>query len=102
MVTTEIATTFEQLLEGFSISRARLATAGRFIEFFVDDILDYTVLNNDEPKFIKNMEVFDLKHAFNEIQQMLEEKIALKKIKVICSYQAFRSNRYVKTDQKRL
>ena len=44
--------------------------ATKFIDFFVHDILDYTMLIKNAAHFIKQMEVFDLKGAIKEIIQI--------------------------------
>ena len=41
--------------------------ASKFIEFFVHDILDYTLLIKAEKNFCKNIEVFNIKTAVDEI-----------------------------------
>ena len=39
----------------------KLTQAAKFIDFFVHDILDYTLLNKNEVGFVKKMEVIDIK-----------------------------------------
>ena len=46
---------------------SKMASATKFMDFFVQDILDYTLLNKDENNFIKNITIFNIKLAINEI-----------------------------------
>jgi len=50
-----------------------------FIDYFVHDILDYTLLKEDK-NFTKNMAVFDIREAIAEIQTFLEDKARLKQV----------------------
>ena len=56
----------------------KMGSATKFIDFFVHDILDYTVLNNNEANFTKNMEVFNVEHAITEILDSFEDKVERK------------------------
>jgi hypothetical protein len=49
-----------------------------FVDFFVHDILDFTILNKDEKNFTKNITVFDIKVAVNQIIDILEDKTQMK------------------------
>ena len=51
-----------------------MSSACKFIDFFVHDILDYTILNKDTVNFIKDYKNFDLNIAIDEIKQILEDK----------------------------
>ena len=54
----------------------------KFVDFFVHDILDYTILNKDEKNFNKKISVFDIELAVKEIEEILEDKALLKKIHI--------------------
>jgi len=41
----------------------KVTSAAKFIDFFVHDILDYTILNKDEKNFGKHISVFDIREA---------------------------------------
>ena len=45
-------------------------SASKFIDFFVHDILDYTLLNKDQKNFIKNRTQFDVRDAIREIMDI--------------------------------
>lgn len=75
-------------------------SAAKFIDFFIHDILDYTVLFKNEKGFSKNMEVFNIKEAIQEILDIMEDKIKMKQLKVIVNYVGFDSqyDYNIKTD----
>lgn len=78
-------------------------SANKFIDFFVHDILDFSVLNQNENNFTKIMTVFSVKTAVNEILDMLVEKIKMKNIKVTENYIGIdKDNFQIETDMKRL
>ena len=54
--------------------------SANLIDYFVHDLLDYTILSNDVNNFIKDNSHFDVAECVNEIYDMLEDKIKLKLI----------------------
>ena len=56
----------------------KMTFACKFIDFFVHDLLDYTILNKDSRNFIKICRSFDVKKAMREILDILDDKIKLK------------------------
>ena len=56
----------------------KMSSATNFIDFFVHDILDYTILNKDEKNFKKNITIFNIKSAVYEILDTLHDKVAMK------------------------
>ena len=59
-----------------------MGSATKFIDFFVHDILDYTLLNKDGKNFTKNFTIFNIMTAISEIIETLEDKVKLKNISV--------------------
>ena len=59
-----------------------MSSATKFIDFFVHDILDYTILNKDDSNFTKNITLFNIDFAIKEIFDCLEDKVKMKKIVV--------------------
>ena len=55
-------------------------SATKFIDFFVHDILDYTVLKKDGSNFTKNITVFNVQDAVSEIIQTMNDKVKMKNI----------------------
>jgi hypothetical protein len=78
-----------------------MQSASKFIDFFVHDVLDYTILNKDSKNFIKNCNNFNLKEAINEINHILEDKSVMKKVNIEIKFVGF-DDLIVKTDKKRL
>ena len=88
------------IFNGLGVCCTKISSAGKFIDFFVHDILDYTVLSKDSHKFIKNMDVFNLKQSIRELLEMLEDKIQMKMVKVetrFIGFDIFKKN-CVRTD----
>ena len=48
-------------------STNKMQSATKFVDFFVHDILDYTLLNKDDKNFTKNITIFNIKHSIQEI-----------------------------------
>jgi signal transduction histidine kinase len=78
-----------------------MSNACKFIDFFVHDILDYTILNKDSKNFIKDFQIFDIREAMDEILQILEDKSMLKNITVETHFKGF-NHSMVTTDKKRI
>jgi len=53
------------LLSKFEICGSKISSATHFIDFFVHDILDYTLLNEKEENFMPNNTLFDIKTGIN-------------------------------------
>ena len=62
------------IYDGLERCSDKMSSACKFIDFFVHDILDYTILNKDTVNFIKDYKNFDLNIAIDEIKQILEDK----------------------------
>ena len=80
-------------------------SATKFIDFFVHDILDYTILKKDGPNFTKNISLFNVKDAVSEIIETLDDKVKMKDIVIEERYigwdHSLSAMAIVKTDQKR-
>lgn len=64
-------------------------------------MLDYSILNKDEQNFTKTIKTFDVRSAVEEITEILDDKIAMKEIKVTKSFKGFDSGFDIVTDCKR-
>ena len=77
----------------------KMVSATKFIDFFVHDILDYTMLNKEKDKgekgtgFSKNVSVFNIKEAVTEIVDTLADKADLKEIDVAVKMHGFKKDR---------
>lgn len=57
-----------------------MSSATKFIDFFVHDILDYTILNKQEKNFTKNSSILDIREAIKELSDIMLDKIEMKAI----------------------
>ena len=92
---------------GLFNSGRKITQAAKFIDFFVHDILDYTLLNKNEVGFVKQMEVFDINKCVQEICMILSDKASMKEIDFNTQFLNFNDAKisgkyFIKTDQKRL
>ena len=55
-----------------------MGNATKFIDFFVHDILDCTILKKNSLNFTKNLTIFNIKLAIEEIIDILSDKVELK------------------------
>ena len=55
-----------------------MSSACKFVDFFVHDILDYTLLNKESKNFMKDKKTFDVSEAIKEITDILNDKSLLK------------------------
>ena len=77
-------------------------SATKFIDFFVHDILDYTVLNKQEKNFTKNLSILDIREVMEELSGIMLDKIEMKAIELHHHYKYFDNKFLVKCDFKRL
>lgn len=99
----ELIEFLETHLDEERLSCDKMGSANKFIDFFVHDILDFSVLNQNEKNFTKVFTIFDIKVAVREILDMLMDKIRMKNIEVKEIYHGFEAYFFkVSTDQKRL
>lgn len=75
--------------------------SANLIDYFVHDMLDYTILSNNVENFMKDNQNFDIGECIGQIHEMLEDKIKLKSIVLEIKFIGFAGNNYVFTDKKR-
>ena len=61
---------------------SKISSATKFIDFFVHDILDYTLLNEKEENFMPNNTLFNIETCINEIIEIMEDKVKMKAINI--------------------
>ena len=85
---------------------SKIFSATKFIDYFVHDILDYTILNKQQKNFTKNSVIIDIRDAIQEIMDIQHDKIAMKTIQISSHFKNFKLNNkenfIIKTDIKRL
>jgi hypothetical protein len=67
-----------KIVSGVQSCSKKIMSATKFTDFFVHDILDYTIITKEGNNFVKNITVFDIKDAINELKDILEDKIRMK------------------------
>ena len=88
--------------EGLKTNAIKMTNSANFIDYFVHDLLDYTILSNSVENFLKDNQRFDILECINQIYDMLEDKIKLKRIKFEISLVGFGNKPLIYTDKKRL
>lgn len=76
--------------------------SSNLIDYFVHDLLDYTILSNNVENFMKDSQFFDIGECINQIFEILEDKILLKMILVEIKLIGFSESNFVYTDKKRM
>ena len=64
-----------EIHEELSVCGKKILSASKLIDYFVHDMLDYSILNKDSKNFIKTVTKFDVRSAINELLEILEDKI---------------------------
>ena len=92
------------LITKFDKCGSKVSQAAKFIDFFVHDILDYTILNRDKKNFRKQITEFSIKEAIEEILEILEDKANMKEIEIKTQFKGFvcKSNPMISSDKKRI
>ena len=73
----------------FELCGSKISSATKFIDFFVHDILDYTLLNEKEENFMPNNTVFNIETSIDEIKEILIDKIRMKAININVNLNSF-------------
>jgi len=68
-----------------------MVKAGKFIDYFVHDILDYSILSRDDKNFTKDITCFDVREAIEEILEIMDDKAKMKQIGLQAFYTFFPS-----------
>ena len=49
----------------------KMVSATKFIDYFIHDILDLSILNKNAKSFLKNITTFDIKGSLDEIIEVM-------------------------------
>ena len=92
------------LMTKFDKCGRKVSQAAKFIDFFVHDILDYTILNRDKKNFRKDITEFSIKEAIQEILEIQEDKANMKEIDIKTQFKGFvcKENPMIRSDKKRI
>ena len=63
------------------VCSSKIIQNSKYIEYFLHDILDYSLLNKQDNQFCKNSDIFDIRQAIQELNNIQEDSIILKEIK---------------------
>ena len=69
-----------KIVIGMTKCCVKMASSANLIDYFVHDILDYTILTNDTKNFTKDISVFDIRECVEQILVMFEDKVNMKQI----------------------
>ena len=100
VISRDLVDKLDSINEGIQNCGRKMFSATKFIDYFVHDILDYTILNKQEKNFTKNNTILDIRQVIDEILDIMEDKIAMMEIDPF--YRHFDDNYLLKTDFKRL
>ena len=70
-----------------------MATATKFIDFFIHDMLDYSILSEGTQNFTKNISVFNVNDAVNEIIDIMADKVNMKELNVSVQMLGFKTSK---------
>lgn len=87
-----------KVLTNLEINSNKMKSSSKLIDYFVHDMLDFTVLSNDKKNFIKKNQEFPLYDSINEVIQIMEDKIKMKNIQLSTDIQLINVN----SDHKRI
>ena len=79
-VSDEVIEKLEKIHDGLKGNAKKIFSAAKFVDYFVHDILDYTMLNKDSKNFVKDIKIQNIKESIQEIIDILQDKISFKSI----------------------
>ena len=78
-----------------------MSSASMYIDHFVHDMLDYSILSKGGEKLEKTISKFDVRKSISEIIEIQEDKIEMKNIDVQRKFNGFFDNFNICTDKRR-
>ena len=74
------------------LSGKKITSSAQLIDYFIHDMLDYSILNGKSKIFMKNIKCFNLKKCMSQILCIMADKIKMKNIKLKLCYKGFQKN----------
>ena len=71
MISRDLVDKLDDINEGIQTCGQKMFSATKFIDYFVHDILDYTILNKQAKNFKKNITVSDVRQEVSEILEIM-------------------------------
>jgi signal transduction histidine kinase len=85
----EIIRGFEKIFNGLKNCGRKMTSSSKFIDYFVHDILDFSILSKVGGKFTKDLRVQSIQDSIEEIIEILEDKASMKHISIKTYYKDF-------------
>jgi hypothetical protein len=76
-------------LKGLFKCSKKIDSSVKFVDFFVHDILDYSMLNKKQENFLRDLVIVDIRTAIKEILEIQEDKALMKEVHVRTLYKNF-------------
>ena len=70
------------MYEGIKKSSRYITNSAQLIDFFVHDILDYSIISNKNENFTKKVEIFDIQESVDQIICIMKDKADMKNINI--------------------
>ncbi len=74
----EGASQLVKIYNGLKTSGSKIFSTAEHIDHYIHDILDYTLLIDDQKLFKKDLQIIDIKESINKIIDIERDKIDLK------------------------
>ena len=99
----ELKLQLENVLDKVKECTKKMSSSTKFIDFFVHDMLDYTILKNSSKIFMKNIVVSNINDVVNEVTDILIDKLNMMEISLDLQFFGFNtldhiSQYLIKTD----
>lgn len=78
-----------------------MSSASMYIDHFVNDMLDYSILSKGGERLEKSISKFDVRKSISEILEIQEDKIEMKNIDVQRKFNGFSDIFNICTDKRR-
>jgi len=70
--------TLENVYKGIGLCGKKIDSAAKFIDYFIHDILDFSILKNGDKSFVPELNLANIRETVTQITEMQEDKINLK------------------------
>ena len=87
--------------QGLNKCTKKMSSAAMYIDHFVHDMLDYSILSQGEESLDKTITKFDIRQSVNDIIEIQEDKFEMKNIDVQKKFTGFGQIYKICTDKMR-
>jgi hypothetical protein len=85
----KIVHALDKIYTGLKTCGKKMTSSAMFIDYFVHDILDFSILNKEGAIFTKDLNVCSIKETINQIITIQEDKAKMKNIEIKTHYKDF-------------